>query len=49
MRTITEENVLDKQGYLSEGKKLCGPVVLGEKITEKNNKMTMVCVDLEKV
>ena len=52
MRTITEEKVLEEQGAFRKGRSCVDQLFtvrqLGEKIIEKNKRMLMVCMDLEK-
>ena len=52
MRTITEGIVLEEQGAFRKGRSCVDQLFtvrqLGEKIIEKNKRMLMVCVDLEK-
>ena len=52
MRTITEGKVLEEQGAFRRGRSCVDQLFtvrqLGEKIIEKNKRMLMVCVDLEK-
>ena len=52
MRTITEGKVLEEQGAFRRGRSCVDQLFtvrqLGEKIIEKNKRMLMVCMDLEK-